>query len=87
MEYLVYIRIAAYIIMLIEAKNKDVTSADLEPIAKMLKPVIDKKIDLSNEDKAAIDTILNFIFNRNGNEKKTALTGAAIGPTTGMRNA
>lgn len=71
MEYLVYIRIAAYIIKLIKAKNKDVTSADLEPIAKMLKPVIDRKIDLSREDREAVDTILDFLFNRGKDEKTT----------------
>ena len=67
MEYLVYIKIAALIIELLRAKNADVTSADLAPIAKMLEPLLDDKVKLKNiaqEDKKAIETVIDFLFNR-----------------------
>jgi hypothetical protein len=72
MEYLVYIKIAALIIELLKAKNEGVAPADLTPIVKMLEPIIDSKMDiekLETEDKEAIKTVIDFLFNRGKDEK------------------
>lgn len=74
MEYLVYIKIAALIIELLKAKNEGVAPADLTPIVKMLEPIIDSKMDiekLETEDKEAIKTVIDFLFNRGKDEKET----------------
>ena len=88
MEYLVYIKIAALIIQLLQAKNGDVTPADLAPIVKTLEPLIDKEINVSElkkEDKESIKVIIDFLFNRGKDEKVTNLDTTNGGPVRGMR--
>ena len=81
MEYLVYIKIAALIIQLLQAKNGDVTPADLAPIVKTLEPLIDKEINVSElktEDKESIKVIVDFLFNRGKDEKDTNHAGDIV---------
>ena len=71
MEYLVYIRIAALIIRLLQSKNGDVTPADLALFAKIVEPLIDEKINVSElktDDKEAIKVVVDFLLPHEQNQ-------------------